>query len=69
MPGTIRPYTLPDILGQLLSASQDTSGSIVPNQGFFSPTNENAAFTDHVTGTVTTNPNWNAGTWGLAVWS
>lgn len=69
MPGTVRPYTLTDILGQLNAQSNQTQGSIVPLQGFFSPTNEQATFSDAMTGTVTTNPNWDAGTWGMSVWA
>lgn len=69
MPGTVRPYTLTDILGQLNSQSLQTDGSIVPLQGFFSPTNEQSTMSDVVTLTVTTNPGWGSGTWGMSVWA
>lgn len=69
MAGTVRPYTLQDILGQLNQNTDQTQGSIVPLQGFFNPTNEQTTITDKVTGTVTTNPVWDAGTWGMSVWA
>lgn len=69
MPGTVRPYTLTDILGQLNSQSSQAQGSIVPLQGFFAPTNEQVTLADHLTATATTNPNWGAGVWGMSVWA
>ena len=69
MAGTVRPYTMADIIGQLNLQSSQQSGSSVPLQGFFSSTAEQASLTDTVTATVATNPGWGAGTWGMSIWS
>lgn len=69
MSGTVRPYTLQDILGQLNQNTDQTQGSVVPQQGFFSVAAEQVTFADSVTATVASNPNWGAGTWGMSVWA
>lgn len=69
MPGLVRPYTLPDILGQLNTQSQPDQGSIVPLQGFFAQPNENASVSDSMATTVRANPTWDNGQWGLVTWS
>lgn len=68
MPGTIRSYTLSDIIGQLNEQSTSFQGSIVPLQGFFNSTNENVGVTGTFTTTVGANPTWDNGTWGLFTW-
>lgn len=68
MPGTVRPYTLSDIIGQLNTQSAGDQGSIVPLQGFFSPTNETTTLSGTFTTSVQANPGWDAGRWGLVTW-
>ena len=68
MAGTVRPYTLPDIIGQLNDQSAAAQGSIVPLQGFFAVTNETATLTGTFTTSVQANPAWDAGQWGLVTW-
>ena len=69
MPGLIRPYTLPDIIGQLNDQSQGNSGSIVPLQGFFAQPSENSTIAGTFTTTVQANPTWDNGYWGFVTWS
>jgi hypothetical protein len=68
MPGTLRGYTLSDILGQLNEQSSAFQGSIVPLQGFFNSTNENTTITGTFTTSVGSNPTWDNGTWGMVTW-
>lgn len=69
MPGVIRPYTIADVIGQLNDQSQADQGSIVPLQGFFGPTNENATFSDSMSTVVQAVPAWDAGFWGKVTWA
>lgn len=68
MPGTVRPYTLADIIGQLNDQSSAPTGSIVPLQGFFGPTNETFKMSGTFTTSVQANPGWDGGQWGLVSW-
>lgn len=68
MAGVFRPYTLVDVLGTINDQSSAAQGTIITSQGFFAQTGENATFHDTVTGTVTTNPTYDNGTWGLFTW-
>jgi hypothetical protein len=68
MAGTVRPYTLADIIGTLNTQSSEAQGSIVPLQGFFGSTNETTTLTGTFTTSVQANPAWDAGRWGLVTW-
>lgn len=69
MPGVYRPYSLTDVLGTLTDQSAQQQDTTVTGLGDFAETAELFTLSEHVTGTVTTNPTWGGGTWGTVTWS
>jgi hypothetical protein len=57
-----------DILGTINDQSTAAQGTIITSQGMFAQTNENSTLHDTMTGTVTTNPTYDNGSWGLLTW-
>lgn len=70
MPGVLRPYTLVDILGTLNGGVQQaTQGTTtITGTSVVAESDETTAFSDTVTGTVTTNQGWDQVTWGTVSW-
>lgn len=69
MPGVGRALTLVDVVATLnQQVGQLQQGQTVSGLGDFAEADELFTLSEAVTGTVTTNPGWGAGTWGTATW-
>lgn len=67
MPGVVRPYTLPDVLAQIIGGSSQPSTTDVPT-GQFAEADEAIAVGDDVTGTVQAPKGWDNTVWGAFTW-
>lgn len=69
MPGVFRPYTLVDVLGTINQQSSAPTGATITGLGQFGETDDAATLSDSMTGTIQTNPVYDAGTWGTFAWA
>lgn len=67
MPGVVRPYTLPDVLAQIIGGQGQPSTTDTPT-GQFAEADEAVTVSDSVTGTTQTPPGWDGSVWGAFTW-
>ena len=68
MAGVLRPYTLADVLGTIVAASQPNQ-DMLSGLGLFAEADETIPLGDSWTSTAAVPNTWDNGVWGATLWS